>query len=139
MYRGSMKLHHIGIVVPKISDSFSEITKYIKFDQTTIPTLIASQKVNVCFLQLGETRLELIEPIGNDSPVTNFAQKGGGYHHLCFEVPDIKKQLDEFVQNGARVIVEPVKGFEDRLIAFVLLNTPHTRTNLVELVEICKS
>ncbi|MBM3911187.1 MAG: methylmalonyl-CoA epimerase [Thaumarchaeota archaeon] len=130
-----MKLHHIGIVVPKINDSFPEITKFIKFDQTTIPTLVASQKVNVCFLQLGETRLELIEPIGDDSPVANFAQKGGGYHHLCFEVPDIQKQLDEFVKNGAHVIVEPVTGFEDRLIAFVILNTPHTKTNLIELAE----
>lgn len=130
-----MKLHHIGIVVPKISDSFPEITKFIKFDQTTIPTLIASQKVNVCFLQLGETKLELIEPINNDSPVSNFAQKGGGYHHLCFEVSDIRKQLDEFVKNGARVIVEPVKGFEDRLTAFVLLNMSHTKLTLIELAE----
>lgn len=130
-----MKLHHIGIVVPKISDSFPEITKYIKFDQTTIPTLVASQKVNVCFLQLGESRLELIEPVGDDSPVASFAQKGGGYHHICFEVLDVRKQLDEFIKNGARVIVEPVKGFEDRLIAFALLNTPHTRSNLIELVE----
>ena len=130
-----MKLHHIGIVVPKISDSFPEITKYIKFDKTTVPTLIASQKVNVCFLKLGEIRLELIEPLGDDSPITNFAQKGGGFHHLCFEVPNIKKQIDEFVKNGARVIVEPVTGFEERLIAFVLLNTPHTKANLIELVE----
>lgn len=130
-----MKLHHIGIVVSKIADSFPEITKYIKFDQTTIPTLIASQKVNVCFLQLGETRLELIEPIGDDSPVTIFAKKGGGYHHLCFEVPDIRKQLDEFVKNGARIIVEPVKGFEDRMTAFALLNMPHTKTSLIELAE----
>jgi methylmalonyl-CoA/ethylmalonyl-CoA epimerase len=130
-----MKLHHIGIVVPKISDSFPEITKYIKFDKTTVPTLIASQKVNVCFLKLGEIRLELIEPLGDDSPITNFAQKGGGFHHLCFEVPNIKKQIDEFVENGARVIVEPVTGFEERLIAFVLLNTPHTKANLIELVE----
>ena len=130
-----MKLHHIGIVVPKIADSFPEMKKFIKFDQTTTPTLIVSQKVNVCFLQLGETRLELIEPIGDDSPVANFAKKGGGYHHLCFEVPNIQRQIDEFVKNGARVIVEPVKGFEDRLTAFVLLNMPKTKTNLIELAE----
>jgi len=73
--------------------------------------------------------------LGDDSPITNFAQKGGGFHHLCFEVPNIKKQIDEFVENGARVIVEPVTGFEERLIAFVLLNTPHTKANLIELVE----
>ncbi|PHY08211.1 MAG: methylmalonyl-CoA epimerase [Nitrosarchaeum sp.] len=130
-----MKLHHIGIVVSKISESFPEITKYIKFDEITIPSLIASQKVNVCFLKIGEIKLELIEPIGDDSPVTNFAQKGGGFHHLCFEVPNIRKQLDEFVNNGARVIVEPVKGFEDRLTAFVLFNMVHTKMNLIELAE----
>lgn len=133
-----LKLHHIGIVVPKIADSFSEITKFIKFDKTTVPTLIGSQKVNVCFLKIGEINMELIEPISEDSPVSSFANKGGGFHHLCFEVNDIRKKLDEFVDNGARVVVEPVKGFEDRWTAFVLLNMKNTKINLIEFAEVQK-
>ncbi|EPA05250.1 putative methylmalonyl-CoA epimerase [Candidatus Nitrosarchaeum limnium BG20] len=130
-----LKLHHIGIVVSKISNSFPELTKYIKFEKTTIPIFITSQKVNVCFLKIGEFNLELIEPVGEDSPVATFANKGGGFHHLCFEVKNIREKLDEFVKNGARIIVEPVIGFEGRLTAFVLLNMKDTKINLVELAE----
>lgn len=90
-----MKLHHIGIVVPKIQDSIGELTKYFKFETINVPSLIGSQRVNVCFLKIGEVYLELIEPAGNDSPISNFLDKGGGFHHLCFEVKDIQKNLQE--------------------------------------------
>jgi methylmalonyl-CoA/ethylmalonyl-CoA epimerase len=133
---GNLKLHHVGIVVPKIQDSLGELTKYLKFETIGVPTLIGSQKVNVCFLKIGETYLELIEPAGENSPVSNFLSKeGGGFHHLCFVVKDIHNELDELKKKGARVIVEPVKGFEDRLIAFVLLNMKNTKCNLIELAE----
>ncbi len=74
--KNKMKIHHIGIVVNNIQDSLGEFSKFIKFDETTIPTLIGSQKVKVCFMKLGELRIELIEPVGNDSPVLNFLEKG---------------------------------------------------------------
>jgi len=131
-----LKLHHVGIVVPKIQESLGELTKYLKFETIGLPTLIGSQRVNVCFLQMGESYLELIEPAEENSPVSNFLNKeGGGFHHLCFEVKDIRKELDELKKNGARVVVEPVKGFEDRLIAFVILNMKNTKCNLIELAE----
>lgn len=131
-----LKLHHVGIVVPKIQESLGELTKYLKFETIGLPTLIGSQRVNVCFLQMGKAYLELIEPAEENSPVSNFLNKeGGGFHHLCFEVKDIRKELDELKKNGARVVVEPVKGFEDRLIAFVILNMKNTKCNLIELAE----
>ena len=64
-----------------------------------------------------------------------FSESGGGFHHLCFEVEDIFKEIKRMVDDGARVIVEPTKGFEDRLIAFVLLNLKNTNCNLIELAE----
>ena len=130
-----MILHHIGIVVPKIQDSIGELTKFLQFDTIGIPTLIGSQKVNVCFLNMGDSRLELIEPAEESSPVSNFVSGGGGFHHLCFEVDNIQKEIETMVKNGARIIVEPVKGFDDRLIAFLLLNMKNTNCNLIELVE----
>ncbi len=130
-----MKLHHIGIVVPKIQDSLGELTKFLKFEQISLPTLIGSQKVNVCFLKMGEPYLELIEPAGNYSPITNFLNKGGGFHHLCFEVKDIHKEMSEFEKKGAKIVVKPVKGFEDRLIGFVMLSMKNTKCNLIELAE----
>jgi methylmalonyl-CoA/ethylmalonyl-CoA epimerase len=130
-----MKLHHVGIVVPKIQDSVGELTKYLKFETISLPTLIGSQKVNVCFLKTGQSYIELIEPASDNSPVSNFLSKGGGFHHLCFEVKDIHKQVTDLEKKGARVVVKPVTGFENRLIAFVLLNMKNTRCNLIELAE----
>jgi len=130
-----MKLHHIGIVVPNIQNSLGELTKYLHFENIGIPTHIGSQKVNVCFLKCGEINLELIEPAEKDSPVLSFLKDGGGYHHLCFEVKDIHKEIDKLVKKGARLIVKPVKGFEDRLIAFLILNMKNTNCNLIELAE----
>ena len=133
-----MKLHHIGIVVPKIQDSIGELVKFLKFDTIGIPTLIGSQKVNVCFLKIGTINLELIEPAEKNSPVYSFLSDGGGFHHLCFEVDDISQKIDELEKNGARLVVTPVTGFENRLIAFLYLNMKNTNCNLIELVEIKK-
>ena len=131
-----MKIHHIGIVVNNIQDSLGEFSKFIKFDETTIPTLVGSQKVNVCFMKLDTIRIELIEPIGNESPVKKFLEKGGGFNHICFEVEDLSKTIDEIIFEGGRLIISPVEGFEGRKIAFVLLNMKKTNFNLIELVEI---
>jgi len=130
-----LKLHHIGIVVPKIQDSLGEITKFLKFDNISVPTLIDSQRVNICFLKVGGVSLEFIEPAEENSPISDFVKGGGGIHHICFEVKDIKKEVQEVVNKGGRLIVEPVKGFEDRLIAFVFLNMKNTKCNLIEFVE----
>ena len=130
-----MKLHHIGIVVPKIKESIWEITNYIKFEtiSTTIP--VQSQKVNICFLKIGESFLELIEPVEKDSPVYDFAKNGGGIHHLCFEVNDIYDELASMEKKGATILVKPVIGFDNRLIAFVDLNMKNTKCSLIELLE----
>jgi len=130
-----MKLHHIGIIVKNIQTSLGELGKFLKFEETTIPMLIESQKVNVCFLKTSDVYLELIEPIGDDSPVKKISESGGGFHHLCFEVDDIFAEIKKFQNNGARVIVEPVEGFEGRLISFILLNMKNTNCNLIELAE----
>lgn len=130
-----MKLHHVGIVVPKIQNSLGELTKFLSFETIGIPTLIGSQKVNVCFLKIGQSYLELIEPASSNSPITNFVSKGGGFHHLCFEVKDINKEISDLEKKGAKIIVKPIKGFEDRLIAFVMLTMKNTKCNLIELAE----
>ena len=130
-----MKLHHVGIVVENIQESLGELTKFLEFEETILPTLIDSQKVNVCFLKSSNGYIELIEPVEQNSPIKKFSDNGGGFHHLCFEVDDITKELNNMKDKGARVIVEPTKGFEDRLIAFVLLNFKKTNCRLIELAE----
>ena len=130
-----MKIHHIGIVVDNIQNSLGEFSKFIKFDEITIPTLVGSQKVNVCFMKIGELRIEFIEPINDESPVKKSLEQGGGFNHICFEVDNLSETINDIVEKGGRLIVSPVEGFEGRQIAFVLLNMKKTNLNLVELVE----
>ena len=130
----ALKLHHIGIVVQNINESLGEISNFLSFESTSLPTLVGSQKVNICFLKTSNVYIELIEPADPDSPIISFVKEGGGFHHLCFEVDDIQQEIDKMVKNGARLVVAPVKGFEDRLIAFLLLNMKKTKCNLIELV-----
>ena len=109
----SMKIHHMGIVVDNIETSLGEFSKLVKFENSSIPTLIGSQKVKVCFMKFGEFNIELIEPIGTDSPVHNFLEKGGGFHHICFEVEIISTSINHFVKNGARLhstlVYDPIR------------------------------
>ena len=130
-----MKLHHIGIVVENIQKSLGEITQYLTFESATMPSLVGSQKVNICFLKTNNVFLELIEPAQENSPISNFIKKGGGFHHLCFEVDDIHLELEKMKKNGVRIIVDVVKGFEERLTAFVMLDMKNTNCNLIELAE----
>jgi methylmalonyl-CoA/ethylmalonyl-CoA epimerase len=130
-----LKLHHIGIVVKNIQQSLGELNQYLNFESTTVPSLVGSQKVNICFLKTNNVFLELIEPAQENSPISDFVKKKGGFHHLCFEVDDIHMELEKMKKNGARVIVDVVKGFEDRLTAFVMLDMKNTNCNLIELAE----
>ena len=130
-----MKLHHIGIVVKNIQKSLGELNQYLNFESTTVPSLVGSQKVNICFLKTNNVFLELIEPAQENSPISDFVKKKGGFHHLCFEVDDIHVELERMKKNGARIIVDVVRGFENRLTAFVMLDMKNTNCNLIELAE----
>tara|TARA_B100002049_G_C15952412_1_gene321020 strand:- start:334 stop:744 length:411 start_codon:yes stop_codon:yes gene_type:complete len=131
----TLKLHHIGLVVQNINESLGEIANFLSFESISLPTIIGSQKVNICFLKTNNVYIELIEPTEENSPITNFAKEGGGFHHLCFEVDDIQQEIDRMVKNGAHLVVAPVKGFEDRLLAFLMLNLKKTKCKLIELIE----
>ena len=130
-----MKLHHIGIVVKNIQESLGDLTQFLSFDSINVPSLIGSQKVNVCFLKTNSVYIELIEPAEENSPVSDFVKDGGGFHHLCFEVDDIHTEVEKMVKKGARLVVDPIEGFDNRLIAFLVLNMKYTNSNLILLVE----
>ncbi|HJW20450.1 MAG TPA: VOC family protein [Candidatus Nitrosotalea sp.] len=130
-----VKLHHIGIVVSNIQQSLGELKNYLNFETTSTIMPVGSQKVNICLLKIGEPFLELIEPSSQDSAINEFAKSGGGIHHLCFEVKDIEIELESLAKKGATILINPVKGFDERRIAFVDLNTKNTKCGLVELLE----
>ena len=130
-----MKLHHIGVVVKSIQESVGDLKNYLNFETVSAIMPVGSQKVNICFLKMGESFLELIEPVSQDSPISEFAKTGGGIHHLCFEVKDLELELQTLSKKGATVLVSPTKGFDERRIAFVDLNTKNTKCGLIELLE----
>ena len=131
-----MKLHHIGIVVNNIQESLGELKRYLNFETVSTIMPVGSQKVNICLMKVGEPFLELIEPASPDSAISEFAKSGGGIHHICYEVKDIESELESLAKKGATILVNPVKGFDERRIAFVDLNTKNTNCGLVELLEI---
>lgn len=82
------------------------------------------QRARVAFLDLppGGTRVELVEPIGPDSPVARFLDKGGGLHHLCFEVDDIDRQISTMKTQLAMLVRQPkpAVAFGGRRIGWML-------------------
>lgn len=134
--RTFMKLHHVGIVVNNIQESLGELKRYLNFETVSTIMPVGSQKVNICLMKVGEPFLELIEPASPDSAISEFARSGGGIHHICYEVKNIESELESLAKKGATILVNPIKGFDERRIAFVDLNTKNTKCGLVELLEI---
>jgi methylmalonyl-CoA/ethylmalonyl-CoA epimerase len=129
-----MKIEHIGIATPLIDDAlrFWRDALGLEVRHTEV---VEEQGVRVAMLPLGEPRIELLEPTGEDSPVAKFiAKRGPGIHHVAVRVPDIREALARLKAQGARLIdVEPRVGAGGCLVAFV-----HPSTSggvLLELVE----
>lgn len=114
------KIDHIGIAVKKIEDAskFHSENFNLKISE---PIEVLSQKVRVAFIEIGGVKLELIEPLGEDSPVAKFIQKRGeGLHHICFEVDDIEDALKKLKENEVRLVDEvPRIGATGKRIAFL--------------------
>lgn len=128
------KISHIGIAVNNIEAAlpFYRDILGMNFEGTEE---VAEQKVRVAFLQVGESRIELLEPTAPDSPVAKFLQKNGeGIHHLAYEVDDLEAALVDFKQKGVRLIDEtPRFGAHGAKIAFL-----HPRASGGVLTELCQ-
>lgn len=100
------KLNHVGIATPSIEDSIKLYRDFLGATRIQEPFDLPAQGVRVCFVDLPNSQIELIEPLGDDSPVISFLAKNpkGGQHHVCFEVPDIIAARDELVAKGATVL-----------------------------------
>jgi methylmalonyl-CoA/ethylmalonyl-CoA epimerase len=122
-------------VVPNLEQAVASYAGAFAFRETTLPFHDGAQRVRVAFVSAGGgTWLEFIEPVGPDSPVTQFlAKTAGGYHHLAFEVADLEAAVSEFEAARAVVVCRPVLGFEGRRVAFLFPNLqPSLLTELIE-------
>ena len=115
-----MKLHldHIGIAVRSIEAAKIYEALGLNIDHVEN---IATQKVRTAFLSAGDSNLELLEPVGDDSPIAKFIEKRGeGIHHLCFRVDDIESHLAKLKAEGYRLVNEsPVPGAHGCRVAFL--------------------
>lgn len=115
-----MKINHLGIATKAIEETlkFWEDSLGLENVHTEV---VEDQKVRVAMLPIGESRIELLEPTSDDSPISKFLEKrGGGIHHIAVEVDDIVAAIAKLKENGMRLIDEsPRIGAEGCLVAFV--------------------
>ena len=133
----SVRLHHFGFVVAAIAPCIEAFRHSMdaSWDGKIIEDPL--QKVRVAFLARGEhePQIELVEPVGDASPVRKFlAEKGGGLHHVCYETDDLKAEVQGFRSRGAILArpALPAAAFGGRKIAWVM-----TREKL--LIEVLES
>lgn len=115
-----MKINHLGIATKKIDDALKFWADALGLENIHTET-VEDQKVRVAMLPVGESRIELLEPTAEDSPISKFLEKrGGGIHHIAVEVENIEEALAKLKAEGMRLIDEtPRIGAEGCLVAFV--------------------
>ncbi len=128
------KIEHLGIAVNNISES-------LKVYETLLGSLcykteeVESEGVKTAFLQIGESKIELLEATNLDSPIAKFlAKKGKGIHHIAFETDDIDQEIERLKVEGFELIHQsPKDGADNKRIAFL-----HPKSTDGILVELCQ-
>lgn len=128
-------LNHVGVAVPSIEEAAQVYRDLYGATDITEPGEMESQGVRFCFVNLPNSQIELIEPLGENSPIRNFLAKNpkGGQHHVCFEVEDIHEAKAEMEAKGATVLNEPRIGAHGTPIIFV--HPKNSNGVLIELME----
>ncbi len=129
------KISHIAVIVPDLDEAMKFWVEALGLELSHVEQ-VAEQAVDVGFLPVGESDIELLKPITEDSGVAKFLQKKGpGIHHICFEVDDINATLTRLKEKGIQLINEvPTIGSGGKKIAFV--HPKGTGGVLVELYEL---
>jgi methylmalonyl-CoA/ethylmalonyl-CoA epimerase len=121
-------LHHVGFVVASIAAAAPQFAAMLDSDWDGEIILDPLQAARVSFLQskvASNPLFELVEPAGKDSRVGKFLERGGGLHHLCYQVEDLDKQLQLSRETGALIVRQPAPAvaFGGRRIAWVFSKT----------------
>ena len=100
------RLNHVGVATPSITASVAMYRSTMGAEPAGDAFDLPAQGVRVCFVDAPNMQIELIEPLGADSPIVKFLEKNplGGQHHLCFEVEDIEAARAWYEGNGVRVL-----------------------------------
>lgn len=131
------RLNHVAIAVPDLPAA-TAIYRDTLGARVSQPQSLPEHGVTVVFVDLGNTKVELLEPLGENSPIASFLDKNpaGGMHHLCYEVGNILAARDRLVAQGARVLGDgkPKIGAHGKPVLF--LHPKDFVGTLVELEEV---
>lgn len=132
-----MKINHLGIATKGIEEALKFWQDALGLENVHTET-VEDQKVRVAMLPIGESRVELLEPTSDDSPISKFLEKrGGGIHHIAIEVDDIESTLAQLKAKGMRLIDEsPRIGADGCLVAFI--HPSSANGVLLEIVQTLK-
>ena len=129
-------LNHVAIAVPDLDAACKDYKNFLGA-KLSDPMDIPDHGVTVVFVELANTNIELLAPLGESSPIQTFLKKNpaGGVHHLCFEVEDILEARDKLISEGARVLGggNPKEGAHGKPVLF--LHPKDFQGTLIELEQ----
>lgn len=131
------RLNHVAIAVPDLAAASAQYLTMLGAEVTE-PQALPEHGVTVVFIELPNTKIELLEPLGEGSPIAAFLEKNpsGGMHHVCYEVEDIIAARDRLKSEGARVLGsgEPKIGAHNKPVLF--LHPKDFNGTLIELEQV---
>jgi len=131
------RLNHVAIVVPDLAAA-AHMYQFSLGANVTEPIPLPDHGVTTVFVELPNTKIELLHPLGEGSPIQNFLDNNpsGGMHHVCYEVEDIHAAIASLVQDGARVLGDGQPKIGAHGLPVVFLHPKDFCGTLVELEEI---
>jgi methylmalonyl-CoA/ethylmalonyl-CoA epimerase len=129
-----MRVDHVAIAVNNVSEALKNYEKILKIDKIDIEE-VPTERVKVAILRLEDTRIELMEPIADDSPIKKFLiDRGEGIHHIAITADNIDNDVERAIANGTRMIGNIRTGSYGRKITFI-----HPKSMNGVLTEFCQA
>jgi methylmalonyl-CoA/ethylmalonyl-CoA epimerase len=129
-----MKVDHVAIAVNSVAEALKNYEKILKIDKVDIED-VPTERVKVAILKLQDTRIELMEPTADDSPIKKFlTDRGEGIHHIAITADDIENDVERAIANGTRMIGNIRTGSYGRKITFI-----HPKSMNGVLTEFCQA
>jgi len=129
-----MRVDHIAIAVNSVAEALKNYEKILKIDKVEIED-VPTERVKVAILKLQDTRIELMEPTADDSPIKKFlTDRGEGMHHIAITADDIENDVERAIAKGTRMIGNIRTGSYGRKITFI-----HPKSMNGVLTEFCQA
>ena len=129
-----MRVDHVAIAVNNVAEALKNYEKILKIDKVDIED-VPTERVKVAILKLQDTRIELMEPTADDSPIKKFlTDRGEGIHHIAVTADDIENDVERAIAKGTRMIGNIRTGSYGRKITFI-----HPKSMNGVLTEFCQA